>query len=169
MGLTFEELAGEGLDTLFQGALFLSGGRDREAERLLVDCLTLAYRESRNEVVPTVVRWLEERLVRSFLARESGAEDDAERQATPTAFDASTLQDIGPAAMFAAAGVLPPWPRAALWLVLVQRWPYCEAADALEVSPDHLRELLRYRDVLLTTLLRPPKQSRVTGTDPRAR
>ena len=159
MPKTFEERTGEGLDTLYQGALFLTGGHHEEAERLLVDALTLAYRQSRAAGDPVAVRWLEARLVRAFLAGASEPDPQMPSARGAAAPDLSVLEGIGPDAMFLAAGTLPPRPRAALWLVLVQRWPYADAAEALTISTERLRELLQYRDDLLTGLQRPPSQS----------
>ena len=156
MARTFEELTGEGLDTLYQGALFLTGGHRQDAEHLLIDALTLAYRQSRGEEGPVAVRWLEARLVRTFLAGASGSDPAVPPASGAVALDPSVLDGIGPEAMFLAAGTLPPRPRAALWLVLVQRWPYADAADALAITTERLRELLQYRDALLTALLRAP-------------
>lgn len=159
MARTFEELTGEGLDTLYQGALFLTGGHHEDAEHLLVDALTLAYRQSRGADDPVAVRWLEARLVRAFLA-EAPRPDAVTPQVTGVAgLDPSILEEIGPEAMFLAAGTLPPMSRAALWLVLVQRWSYVDAAEALDITTERLRDLLRYRDALLVALLRAPRKS----------
>ena len=68
MGRTFEELAAQELDALYQGALFLSGGNARGAEALLIEAVTLAYQEHPyQQDIALVERWLEARLVRAFL------------------------------------------------------------------------------------------------------
>jgi DNA-directed RNA polymerase specialized sigma24 family protein len=167
MARTFEELTGEGLDTLYQGALFLTGGHRDDAEHLLVDALTLAYRLSRGAEDPVAVRWLEARLARAFFAGASGPHPRMPAAIGAAAPDPSVLEGIGPEAMFLAAGTLPPRPRAALWLVLVQRWPYADAAEALGVTTERLRELLQYRDALLAALLGAP--SRSDSADPPSR
>ena len=52
----------------------------------------------------------------------------------------------------AAAAV--PWPaRAALWLVLLRRWSYADAAGLMEVDREMLKTLLRYRDTLMGAIL----------------
>jgi DNA-directed RNA polymerase specialized sigma24 family protein len=167
MARTFEELTGEGLDTLYQGALFLTGGHPEGAEHLLVEALTLAYRQSRGAEDPVAVRWLEAKLVRAFLAGASGSDTVAPQTSGAVGLDSSVLEEIGPEVMFLAAGTLPPMPRAALWLVLVQRWSYTDAADALDITTERLRDLLRYRDALLEALLRAPRRG--DGVDPSSR
>jgi DNA-directed RNA polymerase specialized sigma24 family protein len=168
MARTFEELTGEGLDTLYQGALFLTGGHREDAEHLLVEALTLAYRKSRGAEDPVAARWLEARLIRAFLAGASGPDTVAPSASGAAGLDSSVLEGIGPEAMFLAAGTLPPMSRAALWLVLVQRWSYADAADALDITTERLRELLRYRDALLEALLRVPRRSDSVDSSSRA-
>ena len=46
--------------------------------------------------------------------------------------------------------------RAALWLVMLQRWEYAEAAMVLGVQRDDLLELLRHRDTLVSGVMRGP-------------
>jgi DNA-directed RNA polymerase specialized sigma24 family protein len=159
MARTFEELTGEGLDTLYQGALFLTAGHREDAERLLVEALTLAYRQSRGAEDPVAARWLEARLIRAFLAGASGSETGAPPARGAVGLDSSALDGMGPEAMFLAAGSLPPMSRAVLWLLLVQRWSYADAADALDITTERLRDLLPYRDALLEALLRAPRRS----------
>lgn len=48
MSRTFEELASQQPDALYQGALFLSGGLQEGAKRLLVDAITLAFGRRRD-------------------------------------------------------------------------------------------------------------------------
>ena len=167
MARTFEELTGEGLDTLYQGALFLTGGHREGAEHLLVEALTVAYRHSRGAENPTAVGWLEARLISAFLAGASRPDTVLLPSSGAEGLDSSALDEIGPEAMFLAAGTLPPLSRAALWLVLVQRWSYADAADALAITTERLRELLRYRDALLEAMLRAPRQD--DRTDPSSR
>jgi DNA-directed RNA polymerase specialized sigma24 family protein len=158
MARTLEELASDSIDGLYQGALFLSGGHEGDAEALLMDTMTLAFHECAGGA-PTrqaVEHWLEARLVRSYLAHapthvEGYVTGDAGRQGVAKG---SGLRELGPAQLFTAAGALPPWPRAALWLVLLRRWGYGEAARVLGIEVDRLRNLLRYRDALLRQVLR---------------
>ena len=89
MSRTFEELASQQLDALYQGALFLSGGRQEGAERLLVDAVTLAFTEHAQDSggVTDVERWLEARLVRAFVRhvteRPEPLRDDPSRRIVP--------------------------------------------------------------------------------------
>jgi hypothetical protein len=161
MSRTFEEMAGRELDSLYQGALFLSGGEPWVAEKLLVDALTTSFREHGKGLPDgSVERWLEGRLVQQFLVGVElgpspvGAGGERGVRGPFDGLEADTL--------FAAAGALPPWARAAVWLVLLRRWSYGEACEALAVDLGVLEDLLRYRDQLMTEILRP---SRGNGTD----
>lgn len=165
MPRTFEELAGEELDALYQGALFLSGGSEPRAERLLIDTITLAFEEHAGERdVTTVQRWLEAGLVRSFLKSVSGFSvspvGGLGRRAT---LDPATFEDIGSEELFTAAASLPVWPRAALWLVLLRRWTYADAAAVMEVDPSVIPSLLAYRDVLIRSMLAPARGGKRYG------
>ena len=168
MARTFEEMVGGALDTLYQGALFLSGGNTRGAERLLIDSVTLAFEEHAREVDPSSVeRWLEARLVLSFLSHAKGdlpaLPPETARRLT---LGASTFDGVGPASLFEAAASLPAWPRAALWLVLLRRWTYRDAAEALGIGLEQLPGLLAYRDVLVENLMRSRRPgARRTGSD----
>lgn len=155
MSRTFEELAGQELDALYQGALFLSGGNERGAEGLLVDAVALAFQEHAHSVDPDhVQRWLEVRLVRAFLRQltpgptQLPAGAARRLELAPGTFDSLQARQL-----FEAAATLPAWPRAALWLVLLRRWSYGDAAEAIGVSKDALVELLRYRDVLIREMM----------------
>jgi DNA-directed RNA polymerase specialized sigma24 family protein len=162
MSRTFEEMAGRELDSLYQGALFLSGGAPWVAEKLLVDTLTTSFREHGRDLPDdSVERWLEGRLVQQFLA---GVElgpfpvRTANEGGVPGPFD-----ELEADTLFTAAGALPPWARAAVWLVLLRRWSYAKACGALEVDLVVLDDLLRYRDQLMTEILR--SSPRGNGTD----
>ena len=146
MSRTFEEMASRELDSLYQGALFLSGGKPWMAEKLLVETMTSSFREH-GKAMPegAVDHWLEGQLVQQFLLGvELGPSEEADT-------------------LYAAAAALPPWPRAAVWLVLLRRWSYAEARVALAVDLDVLEDLLRYRDQLMTEILR--ASPRGNGTD----
>ncbi len=151
----FEELASEELDALYQGALFLAGGNTRDAERLLVDSVTLAFREHARETdIASVERWLEARLVRSFLKQlTDGPTLLPEETARRVALEPGALDAIGSQQLFEAAAALPAWPRAAVWLVLLRRWSYQDAASAMGVDRDDVPGLLRYRDLLVRELI----------------
>jgi DNA-directed RNA polymerase specialized sigma24 family protein len=153
MSRTFEELASQELDALYQGALFLSGGRPEGAERLLVDAVTLAFSEHTHDIAD-VERWLEARLVRSFVRHATEAPEPLPADtARRLALDPDAFDSIGSQELFEAAGELPAWPRAALWLVMLRRWSYEDAATALGVDPAVIPILLSYRDVLLQSII----------------
>lgn len=165
MSRTFEELASDELDALYQGALFLSGGSAQGAERLLVESVTLAFEEhTRDSDIASVERWLEARLVRSFLRHVT---EDLPPLPPETAkrltLDASTFDDLGSQELFDAAAALPPLPRAALWLVLLRRWSYQDTADALGVRLEQVSPLLGYRDVLIQAMVGSRRRARQTG------
>lgn len=160
MGRTFEELAAQELDALYQGALFLSGGNARGAEALLIESVTLAYEEHPyQQEIESVQRWLEARLVRSFLKHAGeGPEpliiDSEERGGLAE----GTFESLGAAQLFNAARAVPPWPRAALWLVLLRRWSYGDVAVAMGLPPEVVPELLRYRNVLVKEIIDPERR-----------
>ena len=155
MPRAFEELASEELDALYQGALFLAGGNTRDAERLMVEAVTGAFREhAQKRDIASVERWLEAGLVRSFLKQlTEGPTLLPEETARRVALEPGTFDAIGPQQLFEAAAELPAWPRAAVWLVLLRRWSYRDAASAMGVDHDAVPGLLRYRDVLVKELI----------------
>ena len=162
MSRTFEEMASRELDSLYQGALFLSGGEPRVAERLLVDTMTSSFREhARGSAGDSIQPWLEARLVQQFLGGVDQGPAPLRRPGDRSLHVA--FEELGADTLFAAAASLPFWPRAAVWLVLLRRWSYADACDALNVDRDVLDDLLRYRDVLMTEVLRASR--RQTGTD----
>ena len=61
--------------------------------------------------------------------------------------------EIDPEALLKAAANLPPLARAAIWLVVFRRWSYDEASSVLETGADGLKDLLRFRQVLLTAVV----------------
>lgn len=167
MSQTFEEIAGRELDALYQGALFLSGGKASSAESLLMDTVTLAFQEHvAGGEVGEVQRWLEGRLVRSFVSHLEAGPTVLPVPAPPrVAVGPTSFEGLGPAELFQAAGALPKWPRAALWLVLLRRWSYADAAAVLEVDASVLEMLLGYRDSLLQAMMSSSRAKRLeTGT-----
>lgn len=155
MSRTFEELAGNELDALYQGALFLSGGNTEGAEYLLVEAVTLAFNERAADMdLDAVQRWLEARLVRAFLRhlRKEPTRLD-ESTARRVALDPATFESLGSKELFAAAALVPAWPRAALWLVMLRRWGYSDAAAAMDTDVEALEGMLGYRDVLLQNMM----------------
>lgn len=165
MARTFEDLTGSEMDALYQGALFLSGGDADEAEELVVHAVMLAFQEHAAEVdAEQTRRWLEARLVRAYLRRSTTSDGVGtpravdRRRLDPEAFDT-----LGPEELFAAAGELPPGPRAALWLVLLRRWSHADAARAMKVDDESLERFLGYRDVLLRELIGDRRAGRRSG------
>ncbi len=73
--------------------------------------------------------------------------------------------ELDPFALHKAARRIPPRARAALWLVLLRRWKYSEASRVLETDLDDLKDLLGYRHLLLTAVLRGPDQRNGTRAD----
>jgi DNA-directed RNA polymerase specialized sigma24 family protein len=49
---------------------------------------------------------------------------------------------------------MPPLARAAIWLVVFRRWPYGDASIVLGTDVDGVKDLLRYRQVLMTAVVR---------------
>ena len=180
MHQTFEELAGQHIDGLYHGALFLNGGEEPPAEDLVLWTLTGAFQEFRQiEEGGGSERWLEGRLVTVFLAHGiSGSTDDGSAtdlstydvspEESPLSFPSSSGPSTGSfeidsEALFKAAAGMPPLARAAIWLVLFRRWSYDEASSVLDTGVDGLKDLLRYRHVLLAALVR--KSTGRNGTD----
>ena len=162
MSKTFEEMASRELDSLYQGALFLSGGDVRFAERLLVDTMTNSFRERGMDLVEdSIARWMEVQLVRQFLNGSDAGPRPLRGESEPSL--GAAFEGLEADTLFAAAAILPFWPRAAVWLVLLRRWSYTDACDALDVDRDVLDDLLRYRDTLMTEVLRGSR--RRNGTD----
>ena len=72
MHRTFEELAGQEIDGLYHGALFLKAGEEAAAEDLVLWTLTGAFQSFRQDLSQSdASRWLEDKLVRAFLAGEA--------------------------------------------------------------------------------------------------
>ena len=162
MHRTFEELAGQEIDGLYHGALFLKAGEEAAAEDLVLWTLTGASQSFRGDLSPSdASRWLEDKLVRAFLAGEApagaaplDAEDGPIDGAEPVRVPSAVRAEIDPQALFMAAERVPPRARAALWLVIFRRWTYDDASRALDTDPGRLKDLLSYRHVLLTALMR---------------
>ena len=165
MSRSFEELAGSELDSLYQGALFLTGGDSHETERLLVETLTQAFGAfsspewADNE---SDTGWLEARLVQTFIGPDKEEPvphipDDTKR----LELGEVTLPSLGTDVLFAAAASLPRLPRAALWLVLLRRRSYADAMDVMAIDSQSLASLLSYRDLLLRETLSGSKRPRL--------
>ncbi len=169
---TFEEFASKHLDGLYHGALFLNGGAETPAEDLVLWTLTGAFQEFRQIEGPGAPEeWLEGKLVELFLARtprgstddmvSNASADDLSHEPSPGAVE------IDHEALMRAGAELPPLARAAIWLVVFSRWSYDEASIVLDTGLDALKSLLRYRQVLLTAVVRAPLDRNGTDRDRR--
>lgn len=138
MSRSLDEHVIASIDVLFQGARFLAGGDRHAAERLLEDTVLAAYHEAHQQGTPADERGLSVLMARTFLAQMS-AGPAAPARAVP----APSPLDVTADGIFEAATRVPPRSRVALWLVLIRRWGYADACDALRVSESTLRELLR--------------------------
>ena len=124
MHRTFEELAGQEIDGLYHGALFLKAGEEAAAEDLVLWTLTGAFQSLRRGLSHSdASRWLEDKRVRAFLAGETplDSEDGPIDGAEPVRFPSAVRAEIDPQALFMAAERVPPRAHAALWLVIFRR------------------------------------------------
>jgi len=160
---TFEEFTGRHIDGLYHGALFLTGGEEPPAEDLVLWTLTGAFHEFRHiENVSAAAEWIEGKLVELFLARAaSGSGDDGSTEVDGSSVDVpsshepfSGTVEIDSEALFRAGAKMPPLARAAIWLVVFRRWPYGDASIVLGTDVDGVKDLLRYRQVLMTAVVR---------------
>lgn len=158
MNQTFEELAAQQIDGLYQGALFLKGGEDGPAGDLLLWTLTGAFHAFRDiQEGRDPARWLEGRMVQTFLSSlpAADASDGASVASRGTGPPPVTgTVGVDPHALHEAAGRLPPRARAALWLVALRRWQYAEASAVMDTDLERLKDLLQYRHMLMTAIIR---------------
>lgn len=168
--------AAKELDGLWQAATFLQCGDAEEAETLLVSAMaSAARRHAANPPAPPSVP-LEPHLIRVFLDGVPSGPEEAVvrpgvsrsqtavapgREIPPNRPAADVERQIPVAALHAAAAAIPPWARAAIWLVLIRRWSYDDTASLLGVDRDDLRELLRFQDVFAATALEEPAEASV--------
>jgi len=148
MPKTYEQTVGQELDTLYQGALFLSGGNRKEAEWLLIGTVVGAF-PAEGAGRPDITRWLEAQLASRFLGSTVAPPPAPTRTA-----DIESMPDIRADDLFRAVAAVPSWARAALWLVLLREWSYAEAGEALGVSIETIRRMLDYRHLLVREVLR---------------
>ena len=178
---TVEEFAGRHIDGLYHDALFLHAGDEPLAEDLVLWTLTGAFEAFRHfEEESPPEHWLEEKLIEIFLARTaSGSTDDGTTDTfsgdDPSTDDVSAgdvsmddvrrdvmsshelssgAVEIDPEALLQAAENMPPLARAAIWLVVFRRWSYGDASSLLKTDLYGLKDLLRYRQMLLTAVVR---------------
>lgn len=167
MNQTFEELAGQQIDNLYQGALFLKAGEEGSAGDLLLWTLTGAFRafcDIRKGTDPA--RWLEGRMVQMFLSSLPAADSSdggSAESLTPGPPPVTGPVGVDPQALHKAAGRVPSHARAALWLVVLRRWRYEEASAVMNTGMERLKDLLQYRHMLLTAILRGDEER--NGTD----
>ncbi|MEX2468071.1 MAG: hypothetical protein WD995_14260 [Gemmatimonadota bacterium] len=152
MTWTLEEQISAELDTLWQAALFLAGGRREEAEWLLEDTVSAAS----DDLVVTLqvadgTDKLERFMVRRFF---QGAVRMSLAPGTVTHDDSAEAPEAEVAALLRDAGRVPDRPRAALWLIVIRRRSYDEGASILGIERDELRDLLEYREVLMADVIR---------------
>lgn len=155
----FEELAVREIDGLYHGALFLAAGDEAEAQDLLLEVMAGSFETYRagggRDGDPA--RWLEGRLARLFLGE--GADDHGKLVAPgpreelfgPEARE--RLDGLRSRDLYRGARGVPERARAVLFLVLLRRWSYREAAKALEMRLEELKELLRYRHAFVAAIL----------------
>ena len=161
MHRTFEELASQEIDRLYQGALFLQAAEEQDAEDLLLSTLTSAFHAFRKvEQGTDAARWLEGRMVKAYLSaiHEGGPYDASGREVEMHRPLSAGAVQVDPLALFKATRGVPPQARAALWLVLLRRWKYTEASAVLDIALDDLKDLLRYRHLLMTAVLPGPDE-----------
>ncbi len=174
---TVEEFAGRHLDGLYHDALFLHAGDEPLAEDLVLWTLTGAFQAFRHfEEESPPEHWLEEKLIEVFLARTASGStdngstdafsgddlathhmsagdvsvDDLRRDVMSSHQHSSGAVEIDPEALLTAAANIPPSARAAIWLVVFRRWSYRDASSLLKTDLHGLKDLLRYRQMLLT-------------------
>jgi hypothetical protein len=140
---TLEETVLERMDELFQGALFLSGGDVDQAADRVERVAALAFERyahaPMSEADPAA---LDRLLVETAL--ESPLPSEPEAAAPPVG--PLDIDEVSTDAVLRAARAVPIAPRSALWLVLIRRWSYRAAAEALGTDVDGLRALLGWRD-----------------------
>jgi len=157
MSQTFEELATGEIDGLYQGALFLAAGDEVEAEQLLIETLGRSFsRFHSGDSTDDMRRWLEGKMVSTFMEshpRETTLPAEGPRRHNVNASHESAFSSLDAQGLHAAAGDVPWSARAALWLVLLRRWGYEDAAGAMGVERHALKSLLEFRHTLISAIL----------------
>lgn len=153
MSKTFEEVATPELDGLYQGALFLTGGDERGAERLLITSITSAFARHTSGDVDAPL--LEDNLVRTFLVTVSHDHPERDRvEVGGSEGKVEALEDLSPAEVFSAAALLPPRGRAAIWLVTFLRRSYADAGRVLRLDRAGVVALLAHNETLRAAVVR---------------
>lgn len=151
----FEELIERGLGQLYSAALFMSGGVEPRAEDRVVEALAEAASHWLTPSEAGGLSWLEERVVLLCVERErqGRASRSGPAAASVGALDPAALPNVSRDRFYRAAAELPPPARAAVWLVMFRRRPYADVAALLNISRDELRDMLTYRETLISVLL----------------
>lgn len=153
MSETFEELIAREIDPLWEAALFLSGGEPLAAEECLLAGVRSAFRDFHvEERAGEFARWVEGRLVRTFVERSTTLENPADPRPAVRIADGGSAE-LTRARLNQLAGELAPGPRAAIWLVVLKRWSYEDAEGTLGVDRDTLVDLLRRGRRLMSRLV----------------
>jgi len=152
---TFEERVGQELDGLYQAALFLYAGDRDSAESHLLAALGRAFPDDPSvgpARAPEVdfAHWIEGRVVLDFF-RQARSTPGTRPVSRAGVFPAGEHTLKG-ADVHAAAALVAPEARAVLWLVLIRRWAYADAAQALGIDTAQVRALLASRTDLIDGL-----------------
>lgn len=148
MKRTYEERIGDAVDALYDGALLLTGSRER-AEALVLDVVVEGARAYQGGVRPSnLEKWIVGRLFRQAVEFERENGGLADPAPVVEAFDGEMpdLENEEPSRldeMFRSTLLeLPLLRRAAVWLVGSMGFSYAEGADALGVEGAEFRGLL---------------------------
>jgi len=151
MERTLEERISAELDTLWQAALFLSGGGSDRAERLLQDMVSVVSDEYPGALqLDDGSDGLERFFVRRFFQDAPPFLLGSDRSSTR-----GSIGDMGSdvQALLGDAGRIPPRARAALWLVVIRRRSYADGSEILGIDRAELHALLEHRETLLASLV----------------
>ncbi len=154
-GLAFEEVLSRRLSSLFAFALFLAGDREDVAGELLTRAVGRAFEACLRGVEPVAA--LQVALVaEAVTTRGPSSSADRARPVRVTALDRVRLGSVSPSRLRQAAARIPPEARAAIWLVVVERRTYADAARLLGTDESTLSSLLAWRDPLIRFALDDP-------------
>ncbi|MGH7502446.1 MAG: RNA polymerase sigma factor [Longimicrobiales bacterium] len=156
--LAFEEVLSRQLASLHAFALFLACDREDLAEDLLARAVSHAFEACLRGAEPAIA--LERGLVEEALTGRGKSTPPG--QALPlrvTTLDRVRLRSVSPSCLRRAATRIPPDARAAIWLVVVDRRTYADAARLLGVDASTVESLLAWRDPLIRFALDDPASS----------
>lgn len=158
MARVLEELIAAELDTLYRGALFLCAGGREAAETLLERTAASASRRRLDRHHADIAFPVERLMIREFLGNPPAADVPPLPLGDPVGL--AGFGKLTSNSLYRGAASVPAAPRAAIWLVVIRRWTYDDAADAMDVGGDALREALAYRDTFMAGTLRSSGLSR---------